>query len=323
MRRGLAAVVVLILVGAGSYRLAAEAPRDNDEPPSSTAQPTSSTSTTLAPARPFVLVPGEPAPDVKEVAIRVLEAIGSYDVGGGTPDGARQRLAGLSAAPAVADQLGPLLVPDAVSRLEVVYPQLGGLTENAASVMALVRHRTLGPAGDVTTTRTIDVRLDRAAEVWSVTAIPSTGGDPVVAPAPPSPAAAAVLDNPNLDLPDTARWDIEAGRVDDRVLNILADVARDQQLSVLVFASGHPETVFGSSRISNHTRGRAVDVWAVDGVPVVSQRAEDGPVFALAERLVASGVTELGAPWDVDGGGPASFSDTVHQDHLHIGFDGG
>ena len=321
MRRGVAAVAVLTLMGGVSYRLTAGTSAD-DPPPTTASAPTSTTATTLAPAQPYGLLPDEPAPDVKELAVRALEALGNYDVGGGTPDAARARLAGIAVDPAVADQAGPLLVPDAASRLTVVYPQLGGLTDAAASIMAVVRHRTLGPAGDVTTTRTMDVRLDRAAGVWSVTAIPSTGGDPVAAPGPPSPTAAAVLDNPNLDLPDTARWDIEAGRVDDQVLNILADVARDQELSVLVFATGHPETVFGSTRISNHTRGRAVDVWAVDGVPVVSQRAEDGPVFALAERLVASGVTELGAPWDVDGGGRSSFSDIVHQDHLHIGFDG-
>jgi hypothetical protein len=322
MRRGVAAVVVLLLIGGVGYRLTAGTSADSSEATSGTST-TATTATTLAPTQPYALLPGEPAPDVKELTVRVLEALGTYEVGGGTPLAARERLAGIAVDPAVADQAGPLLVPDAVSRLDVIYPQLGGLTDDAASVMTVVRHRTAGRGGEATTTRTIDVRLEQSGGVWTVTGIASTGGDPVPAPTAPSTAAVAALDNPRLDLPDTARWDIEAGRVSDVVLNVLEDLTQDHELSVTVFATGHPETVFGSSSISNHTRGRGVDVWAVDGVAVVSQRAVDGPVYALVQRLLNNGVTEIGAPWDLDGAGTgASFTNTVHQDHLHIAFDG-
>ena len=49
-----------------------------------------------------------------------------------------------------------------------------------------------------------------------------------------------------------------------------------------------------------------------------------GPLHQLVEELLARGaVTELGSPWDLDGvGSGASFTNVVHQDHLHLAFDG-
>ncbi|MFD7834155.1 hypothetical protein [Streptomyces sp. NPDC059761] len=45
-----------------------------------------------------------------------------------------------------------------------------------------------------------------------------------------------------------------------------ADTCR---MSVSVVRSGHPLNVFGTGRPSDHPVGRAFDVWAVDGHPVV------------------------------------------------------
>lgn len=281
-----------------------------------------STTSTLAPPVPYALHPGEPAPEVKELAVRVLEAIGTYEAGGGTVEGARARIATLPADAAVAVQAGPLLVPETGSALDVVYPQLGGLTDDAASVMTVVRHRTLDAGGAAETTRTVDVRLHRDAAGWRVTSLASTGGTPTTAPA-TSAVGTAVLANPGLDLPDSARWDIEAGRIDDSILSVLDRLGRSHRLSVTVLATGHPHEVFGATSVSNHTEGRAVDVWAVDGTPVVTQQDVGGPIYELVEQLLAEGITELGSPWDLDGAGRgASFTNTVHKDHLHIGFDG-
>lgn len=154
-----------------------------------------------------------------------------------------------------------------------------------------------------------------------VTELASLGGEAPATPTPLSGSADSVLSNPGIDLPDSARWDIESGAIDARVLDLLAELARDHRLSVTVLATGHPNNVFASRRVSNHTVGRAVDIWAIDGRPVVEQRQPDGALAALARSLLARGVTELGGPWDLDGPGGASFANTVHQDHLHLGFD--
>lgn len=74
--------------------------------------------------------------------------------------------------------------------------------------------------------------------------------------------------------------------------------------------------------MSNHTEGRGADIWAIDGQPVVSLRDPTGPIPGLVQGLVNVGATEVGSPFDIDGPGGASFTNEVHQDHLHVAFDG-
>src|SRR3546814_10704091 len=91
-----------------------------------------------------------------------------------------------------------------------VYPQFGGLTDSAASMMVVVRHGTLVGDEERTVTRTVDVRLEKVADGWTVSELASTGGEPPVSPA-VTPTGEAALANPNLELSDTARWEVEAG----------------------------------------------------------------------------------------------------------------
>ena len=106
--------------------------------------------------------------------------------------------------------------------------------------------------------------------------------------------------------------------------------------SVAVLRSGHPRKVFGASTVSNHTTGRAVDIWAVDGVPVIRQnngityeessvaRADrKQPAFRVTSTLLRKEqVGEIGSPWNLDPSGQPSFTDPVHQDHLHVAVSG-
>lgn len=107
----------------------------------------------------------------------------------------------------------------------------------------------------------------------------------------------------------------------DWVLQLLLDVATDHTLSVSALASSHPINIFATDRVSGHTIGRAVDIWALDGVPIISQRDHGGPLHTLVADLLDQGVVrQLGAPWVIAGpDGRRSFTDTVHQDHLHLG----
>lgn len=253
------------------------------------------------------------------MATEFLQAVGTYEKGGGNAKALATRLAGLPADPAVA--VGRLLVPTAASAVEIVYPQLGGLTEDAASIMVVFTWRLLEDDRETSVVRTADVRLRREAGAWRVTGVESLGGEPTGSPE-ITPLAQAVLANDRLDLPDSARWDIEAGRIGDEILQVLQDLSQQHTLRVAVLASGHPHNVFESEYVSNHTEGRGVDIWAIDDTPIVSLRDPNGPLPALVQGLVAQGITEVGSPFDVDGPGGASFTNTVHQDHLHIAFDG-
>ena len=320
--RWLAALSALLMLTACSPAETA-GPQAPSSVTTATTTSTSEPAATVPPPARYQPLAGEPAPEVKSIAADVLQTIGTYPIDGGTVEATNARLGG-SVDPSVVQAALPLLHPSAASRTEIVYPQLGGLTDAEASVMVVYRQRLEAGTGERELTRTADIRLTSTPEGWTVSAIASTGGEPPQDPPPLSAAAEAVLTTEAIDLPDTARWDIESGRIDDRVLQLLSRLAEEHTLGVTVLATGHPEHVFGAASISNHTVGRGVDVWSVDGQPVVAQREPGSPLHALVQQLVDSkATTELGSPWDLDGVGTgASFTNTVHQDHLHLAFDG-
>lgn len=55
--------------------------------------------------------------------------------------------------------------------------------------------------------------------------------------------------------------------------------------------------MFGTNRTSNHTRGRAVDIWAINRRPVVTMGTDDQTLlrFLEAARDVGSAATRLEA----------------------------
>lgn len=297
-----------------------EDPKVRAVPTSTSAPTTTTTAPLLPPAELYAPATGEVEPDAKAAAAAVLQKVLTYEVDGGTAEEARRRLEGAPAAPEIADRLAPLLRPDSASEADIVYPQLGGFTGTKASIMTVTRLRMLKGANVETVTRTLDVRVENRQGLWTVVDVASLGGDPVARPMVLSDPERVVLDHPQIDLPDSARWDIHAGRIADRVLLVLASIADSQPVGVTVLSTGHPVEVFGTTSVSNHIPGRAVDLWKI-GVPVIDQRQPDGALRPLVQRLLAEGVTELGAPFDLDGPGGANFANLVHQDHLHVAFD--
>ncbi|MGQ0434891.1 MAG: hypothetical protein ACT452_21085 [Microthrixaceae bacterium] len=302
--------------------LAAAGCTQGQSEPARVAAPSSTTTTQLRlPASPrYTPIDGEPVPELKSLAANFVQALGTYELGGGNPEAAAVRVAGVATS-ATLPVNDLLLAPSASSTIEIIYPQLGGLIDDAASIMVVFRWRLLEGGREVSVTRTADVRLALEAGTWRVASVESLGGD-TVDPGSPSPIAQAVLANERIELPDSARWDINSGRISDEVLQVLDGLATDHTLRVSVLASGHPHNVFATDLVSNHTEGRGVDIWAIDGQPVVSLRDPAGPLPGLVQELISAGVTEVGSPFDIDGAGGASFTNTVHQDHLHVAFDG-
>ena len=141
-------------------------------------------------------------------------------------------------------------------------------------------------------------------------------GGPAV---PPSDELAALLDNPNLELPSAARADLESGRVDPRLVSMLTALTKEHKIGLSVVISGHDQFTSGGS-VSNHFVGRGLDIARVDGEIV---RANSFKSRELAEALVdlpeSIRPTEVGTPWSINA--PGFFTDGGHQDHLHIAFD--
>ncbi len=298
-------------------------------------RPRSSPSPTPPPLPPpYVPLAGEVVPDCKQTAADFVQALTTGDTGGVEAAVARATAwtgTGFDAAQATA--LARPLFRDEVTRGEIVYPQIGGLvplgdTARTAAVMVLVRHRSFTREGRTSEeVRLCDVRLAIQEGRWRVVELASVGGEPVDRPASVDPRAAKVLDDPRIELPDTARWDVHAGRISLDLLDVLAAAAAQAPVSVTVLRTGHPRNVFGSTRTSDHTQGRAVDLWRIGGQPVLTTGAADGPSgLVLRTAFADPRLSQAGSPVgsDLDGSGRRrSFVNLVHKDHLHLAARGG
>jgi hypothetical protein len=257
---------------------------------------------------------------IKQAAARFVEHAGTWR-SSDPPDPAARLVAAGYPADLVAMAGSLFDTPAREATTTVVYPQYGGITASSASVMVLARQELRLDSGDQVREVVLDVRMQRAAAdgSWQVTSIVDLAR-PQIAPrraGGPTAVGRAVLDDPRIRIPGPARADITERRADDPILSVLTQLADRYTLDVQVLVSGHPETVFATSRVSNHTVGRAVDVRAIDG-RLVSDIPRDDPL--LAEFMVAAGragATEVGGPIDPDGTG--FFSDAVHHDHFHLG----
>ncbi|MGH2702706.1 MAG: lytic transglycosylase domain-containing protein [Actinomycetota bacterium] len=131
----------------------------------------------------------------------------------------------------------------------------------------------------------------------------------------------AVLGNRRLLLSESARRDIELGLIDARVLAVLELASQRFTLGVSVMKTGHSAYVDGTSDLSNHFFGEAVDIYAVNGLEVgpLNPHAQSLALF-LSQLPDDLRPTEIGSPFSplfVAG----AFTDEAHQDHVHFGFD--
>lgn len=276
-----------------------------------------------APALPDPFPPYEPHPEelypnAKRLGSLVAQALTTYDRGDDAESIAAQLLDDPDAIADLAADTEELVIEDAASRGQVVYPQLGGVTEDAASIMVVVRQSLWRDGVESSVTRTLDVRLRLEDGVWVFDRLAQNGGPPMVRPERLSEAARAVLEHPAIWLPTSARWDIYEGIVDERLLELMVEIADDHEIAVVSLMRGHPLHVFGEDRVSEHIPGYAVDVYKVDGEIVAAQQQEGTAAHTLSRRLFDGGLARLGSPWAFDEYGGRSFSDVVHHDHLHI-----
>lgn len=331
LRLGVGAAVAggAALTGCSGPRPAASATAaGTSRRPGSTPTPTAATAsvTPLPPLVPWQAVAGEVHPEVKRLATRVLQTIGSWDAArGGSVAAAEARLRAqhLTTAPnlpgALAAAARPLLGPQDAAVTAVVDAQYGGIVATSASVLVVLeQHRRRADGGIASSGSTVDVRLVRGSAGWRVTSLRPAHPGPAAA-GPLTAAATRLLASARVRLPVAGRADVAAGLVHDSVCRALLSLSRSYLLDVSVVRSGHPTYVFGTTRPSDHPQGRAVDLWALDDRRVVEpqHRAFVGTAMRAA---LATGAYQVGGPVDLDSGGLAYFSDQTHQDHLHLGF---
>lgn len=286
--------------------------------PSTSATPGSTASAALPASTAWVARSGEVEPAVKRVATSLVQAVAAWPAGQGGLAAARRRVAALGLPASLADACAPLLGAGEAASCRIVDAQYGGILSSSSSVLVVVDQWRLGADGRVTAGgTTLDVRLVEAAPRWRVVAVhPAAPGRST---ATPSGLVRAVLAEPRIRLPYAARADVATGAIAASVLRTLQALAESHVVDVSVVRSGHPLYVFGTSRPSDHPKGHAVDVWALDGRPLVVP-SNHGLAVTGMRLAVANGAYNVGGPVQLSGS--TYFSDLTHHDHIHLGFRG-
>jgi transglycosylase-like protein with SLT domain/peptidase M23-like protein len=131
-----------------------------------------------------------------------------------------------------------------------------------------------------------------------------------------------VLDDKGLDIYSCGREDIAGGRIDRRVLAMLEYLrTKGFKLTITSLECGHG-LLTTSGNVSEHSTGDAVDIAAIDGVPVTGNQ---GP-GTLTDQLIRDVLQLQGTmhPHQVisleDLPGETSFALPDHYDHVHVGY---
>jgi hypothetical protein len=113
--------------------------------------------------------------------------------------------------------------------------------------------------------------------------------------------------------------DLASGRLDLRVQSLLAVIAERHSIRISCLRTGHSRFVKGTTRVSNHTVWRAVDIDRVDGQAVSPRSGAARTLVVWLDGLEGPlRPSEIGSPWDL--GRRPYFTDEGHQNHVHVGY---
>ena len=135
--------------------------------------------------------------------------------------------------------------------------------------------------------------------------------------------AERVLSDPNVQIYDCGRQDVRAGQIDRRVLATLEFLAASGlRPTVTSLKCGH-SYLTASGNVSEHSTGTAVDIAAINGVPILGhQGAGSIAELAIQRLLTLQGTMEphqiISLMTFENAGNTFAMSD--HADHVHIGF---
>jgi hypothetical protein len=133
----------------------------------------------------------------------------------------------------------------------------------------------------------------------------------------------SVLSNPRIDLYKCGRQDVRAGAIDRRVLATLEFLAASGlRPTVTSLTCGHGFYT-ASGNVSEHSAGSAVDIAAVNGVPIMGHQGSG----SITEITIRSLLTLQGTmkPHQIISlmtfdGADNTISLPDHADHIHVGF---
>jgi len=132
-----------------------------------------------------------------------------------------------------------------------------------------------------------------------------------------------VLANPDIDLYPCGRQDIQTGQIDRRVLATLEFLAvSGLKPTVSALKCGHSELT-AEGNVSEHSTGDAVDISAIDGIPIVGHQ---GP-GSITDTTIRKLLTLQGSmkPHQIISlmsypGADNTLAKADHYNHIHVGF---
>jgi hypothetical protein len=130
-----------------------------------------------------------------------------------------------------------------------------------------------------------------------------------------------VLADPALSIYACGRQDIQSGQIDRRVLAALEYlVAKGYRLTVTSLKCGHSYYT-ASGNVSAHSYGAAVDIAAVNGIPILGHQGKGSITEAVVNDLMLLQGTmrpdQIISLLDL---GPPTFAMGDHADHIHVGY---
>jgi hypothetical protein len=132
-----------------------------------------------------------------------------------------------------------------------------------------------------------------------------------------------VLADPRIEIYECGRRDIQSGRIDRRVLATIEFLAASGlRPTITSLTCGHSYLTKGGS-VSHHSSGNAVDIAAVNGIPILGHQGPGSITEITIRRLLTlQGVMK---PSQIISlmtfrGADNALSMSDHADHIHVGF---
>lgn len=130
-----------------------------------------------------------------------------------------------------------------------------------------------------------------------------------------------VLADPKIDIYECGQLDIRSGQINRRVLAALAYlVERGYRLTITSLKCGHSYYT-SSGNVSAHSSGNAVDIAAVNGIPILGHQGK-GSITEMVVRdlMKLQGTMAADQIISLMSLGGSTFAMADHDDHIHLGF---
>ena len=130
-----------------------------------------------------------------------------------------------------------------------------------------------------------------------------------------------VLADPKLSIYSCGRNDVRTGQIDRRVLAVLEYlVAKGYRLTITSLKCGH-SYLTASGNVSAHSYGSAVDIAAVNGIPITGHQGRGSITEAvIKDLLLLQGAMRPAQIISLMDLGPPTFILPDHYNHIHVGY---